>query len=77
MEAAGVRRRFEGVPAHVECSVRSDDAYEYVFLLNHSGELGASVPVGGEGTDLLTGRPVSGEVALEPLGAAVIRRATP
>ncbi|RVX41779.1 beta-galactosidase [Nonomuraea polychroma] len=75
VEAAGVRRHFEGVPAHVECSVRGDDAYEYVFLLNHSGELGASVPVGGEGTDLLTGEAVSGQVELEPLGAAVIRLA--
>ncbi|TMR21298.1 beta-galactosidase [Nonomuraea turkmeniaca] len=77
VEAAGVRRLFEGVPAHVECSVRGDDAYEYVFLLNHSGELSASVPIGAEGTDLLTGTPVSGQVELEPLGAAVIRRAAP
>jgi beta-galactosidase len=71
--AAGVGNRFEGVPAHVECSVRGDASHEYVFLLNHSGEQSASVPVGGEGTDLLTGRPVSGEVTLEPLGAAVIQ----
>ncbi|WP_223167460.1 beta-galactosidase [Nonomuraea sp. SYSU D8015] len=73
--AASVRRRFEGVPAHVECSVRGDETHEYVFLLNHSGELSASVPVGGEGTDLLTGQPVAGEVELAPLGAAVIRLA--
>ncbi|MFC5827443.1 beta-galactosidase [Nonomuraea insulae] len=72
---AGVGSRFDGVPAHVECSVRGDDSFEYVFLLNHSAEEGASVPVGGEGTDLLTGAAVSGQVALEPLGAAVIQLA--
>ncbi|MET8865389.1 beta-galactosidase [Nonomuraea sp. NPDC004580] len=70
---SGVRSRFEGVPAHVECSVRGDASHEYVFLLNHSAESDASVPVGGEGTDLLTGRPVSGEVSLAPLGAAVVQ----
>lgn len=70
---AGVRSRFEGVPAHVECTVRGDDAYEYVFLLNHSAADSVSVPVGGEGTDLLTGAPVSGTVSLAPLGASVIR----
>ncbi|MFD0473805.1 Beta-galactosidase C-terminal domain [Nonomuraea thailandensis] len=57
----------------MECTVRGDDAYDYVFLLNHSAEAGASVPVGGKGTDLLTGQEVSGEVALAPLGAAVIQ----
>lgn len=72
---AGVGSRFDGVPAHVECSVRGDDSCEYVFLLNHSAEEAASVPVGGEGTDLLTGAAVSGQVALEPLGAAVIQLA--
>ena len=70
---SGVRSRFEGVPAHVECSVRGDDAYEYVFLLNHSGGSGASVAVDVTGTDLLTGRQVSGEVRLDPLGAAVVQ----
>ncbi|GAA2885238.1 beta-galactosidase [Nonomuraea rubra] len=73
VEEAGVRSRFEGVPAHVECTVRGDDAHEYVFLLNHSAEAGASVPVGGEGTDLLTGQAVPGEVTLAPLGAAVVQ----
>ncbi|MEO3885299.1 beta-galactosidase [Nonomuraea sp. B5E05] len=77
VESAGVRSRFEGVPAHVECSVRGNDTYEYVFLLNHSAELSASVPLEGPGTDLLTGSPVSGQVELGPLGAAVIQRALP
>ncbi|MEV0234467.1 beta-galactosidase [Nonomuraea sp. NPDC050786] len=74
VEAAGVRSPFPGVPAHVECAVRGDAEHEYVFLLNHSGEEGASVPFDGEGTDLLTGERVSGSVALAPLGAAVIQR---
>ncbi|TDD16855.1 beta-galactosidase [Nonomuraea diastatica] len=77
VESAGVRSRFEGVPAHVECSVRGDETYEYVFLLNHSAELSASVPLEGQGTDLLTGSPVSGRVELGPLGAAVVQRALP
>ncbi|MFI7611649.1 beta-galactosidase [Nonomuraea terrae] len=72
VERAGVRSRFEGVPAHVECSVREDAAHEYVFLLNHSADESASVPLDG-GTDLLTGRPVSGQVVLGPLGAAVVQ----
>ncbi|TDD43014.1 beta-galactosidase [Nonomuraea terrae] len=72
VERAGVRSRFEGVPAHVECSVREDAAHEYVFLLNHSADESASVPLDG-GTDLLTGLPVSGQVVLGPLGAAVVQ----
>ncbi|WP_240777379.1 beta-galactosidase [Nonomuraea basaltis] len=75
VEAAGVSTRFDGAPAHVECAVRGDGTHEYVFLLNHSAELSASVPLGGEGTDLLTGQAVSGMAELEPLGAAVIRLA--
>ncbi|QYC42739.1 Beta-galactosidase BgaB [Nonomuraea coxensis DSM 45129] len=73
VEAAGVRTRFAGVPAHVECAVRGDETHEYVFLLNHSGESGASVPLETDGTDLLTGRAVAGRVELAPLGAAVVR----
>ncbi|MEU6713617.1 beta-galactosidase [Nonomuraea sp. NPDC046802] len=71
--AAGVRPLLEDVPSHVECSVRGDGAHEYLFLLNHSGELSASVPLKAEGTDLLTGATVSETVELAPLGAAVIR----
>ncbi|MET7459425.1 beta-galactosidase [Nonomuraea sp. NPDC005501] len=69
---AGVANRFEGVPAYVECAVRADGEHEYVFLLNHDAERGATVPV--DGTDLLTGAAVGGEVELAPLGAAVVRR---
>ncbi|MFC4011178.1 beta-galactosidase [Nonomuraea purpurea] len=72
--AAGVRPLLQDVPSHVECSVRGDAAHEYLFLLNHSGELNASVPLEAEGTDLLTGTTVSGTVELAPLGAAVIQR---
>ncbi|MEV4460757.1 Beta-galactosidase C-terminal domain [Microbispora sp. NPDC049633] len=34
-----------------------------------------TVPLESGGTDLLTGRPASGEITLPPLGAAVVRRA--
>ncbi|TDC06371.1 hypothetical protein E1267_16590 [Nonomuraea longispora] len=74
VESAGVRSRFEGMPARVACSLRGDEMYEYVFLLNHSGELRASVPLEGPGTDLLTGTPVARQVELGPLGAAVVQR---
>ncbi|MEO3812226.1 beta-galactosidase [Sphaerisporangium sp. B11E5] len=75
VRAAGVRSRFEGLPAHLECTVREDERHEYLFLLNHSADLTATVPLTGEGTDLLTGTPVTGEVTVAPLGAAVIQRA--
>ncbi|WP_245765456.1 Beta-galactosidase C-terminal domain [Nonomuraea jiangxiensis] len=55
--------------------MRESAEHEYVFLLNHSDELAASVPV--TGTDLLTGRQVTEQAELPPLGAAVIRRSRP
>ncbi|MEU0564596.1 Beta-galactosidase C-terminal domain [Nonomuraea sp. NPDC005983] len=55
-------------------SVRGDGRHDYTFPLNHSAELSATVPVAGEGTDLLTGRAVAGEIELAPL-VVVIQRA--
>ncbi|MGI5158462.1 beta-galactosidase [Microbispora sp. CA-102843] len=75
LRAAGVENRFEGLPAHLECAVREDERHEYLFLLNHDPETPVAVPVEGGGTDLLTGLPVSGEITVPPLGAAVVRRA--
>lgn len=77
VRAAGVANRFSGVPAFVECAVREDERHEYVFLLNHSAGEAAVVPLDGPGTDLLTGAPTTGEVALPPLGAAVVRTTAP
>ncbi|MFI7454099.1 beta-galactosidase [Nonomuraea sp. NPDC049714] len=74
VRAAGVGNPFAGVPSHVECTVRGDERQEYVFLLNHSPDLPATVPLSGGGTDLLTGSAVSGQITLAPLGAAVVRR---
>ncbi|MFG1826283.1 beta-galactosidase [Microbispora bryophytorum] len=74
LTAAGVDNRFDGLPAHLECAVREDERHEYLFLLNHDAEAHVAVPVG-SGTDLLTGLPVSGEITVPPLGAAVVRRA--
>ncbi|MEV7805474.1 Beta-galactosidase C-terminal domain [Microbispora sp. NPDC088329] len=53
----------------------TDERHEYLFLLNHDPGTPVAVPVEGEGTDLLTGLPVSGEITLPALGAAVVRRA--
>ncbi|MGW4644378.1 beta-galactosidase [Sphaerisporangium sp. NPDC004334] len=72
VEAAGVESRFRDVPAHVECAVREDERHEYLFLLNHGADA-ATVPLPRPGTDLLTGAPVAGDVALAPLGVAVIQ----
>ncbi|WP_182903021.1 beta-galactosidase [Microbispora sp. H10830] len=75
LRAAGVENRFDGLPAHLECTVREDERHEYLFLLNHDAETPVVVPVEGGGTDLLTGLPASGEVTVPPLGAVVVRRA--
>jgi beta-galactosidase len=75
VEAAGVRNPFAGVPEHVECAVRLADDAEFVFLLNHSGDEAATVPLEGGGRDLVSGTDVIDSIRLEPLGAAVIRRA--
>lgn len=75
LRAAGVENRFDGLPAHLECAVREDDRHEYLFLLNHDAQASVAVPVDGDGTDLLTGLPASGEVTVPPLGAVVMRRA--
>ncbi|KAB8172869.1 beta-galactosidase [Microbispora catharanthi] len=75
LRAAGVENRFDGLPAHLECTVREDERHEYLFLLNHDAETPVAVPVEGGGTDLLTGLPASGEITVPPLGAVVVRRA--
>lgn len=74
VETARVPSHFPDVPADVECSVRSDEQHDYVFVLNHNAEDEAVVPMPGSGTELLSGNSVTGGVTLPPLGAAVIRR---
>jgi beta-galactosidase len=74
VSAAGVDNPFAGVPAHVECAIRFGDDAEFVFLLNHSGDEAAAVPLAAGGRDLLTGEAVADVVTIPPLGAAVIRR---
>lgn len=66
---AGVESAFAGVPSHVECTIRGD---KYLFLLNHSADEPATVPLPFPGTDLLTGEQVAETIALPPLSAAVI-----
>ncbi|MBE3011971.1 beta-galactosidase [Microbispora sp. NEAU-D428] len=75
LRAAGVENRFDGLPAHLECTVREDERHEYLFLLNHDAETPVTVPVESGGSDLLTGLPAPGEITVPPLGAAVVRRA--
>lgn len=45
---------------------------EYLFLLNHCGTEAATVPVAPGGTDLITGRQVTGPITLPPLAVAVL-----
>jgi beta-galactosidase len=59
--------------AGVERVVRRSPSASYEFLLNH-GTADAKVDVGAEGTDVLTGVSVAGEVAVPPAGVVIIRR---
>jgi len=72
VESAGVENAFDGVPAHIECAVRRNDTTEFVFLLNHSGDVATTVSVAGR--DLLTDAAVTDNITLAPLQAAVIQR---
>ncbi|MCG5212842.1 beta-galactosidase [Streptosporangium sp. KLBMP 9127] len=74
VESAGAAKPFDGVPAHVECAVRRNDDHEFVFLLNHDAEVSTTVTLSAGGTDLLSGRTVSGDIELGPLDAVVIQR---
>jgi beta-galactosidase len=71
--AAGADRHFDGLPAHVECTVRRDEEHEYLFLLNHDAERSVTVPFGRDGTDLLSGRTITGDFELGPLDAVVVQ----
>jgi len=70
---AGVAPVVAEAPAFVEATVRSHGDVDYVFLINHSETEAAQVSLLRSGVDLLTGSAVSGALALEPLGVAVVR----
>ncbi|MCI2415942.1 Beta-galactosidase C-terminal domain [Saccharopolyspora sp. K220] len=72
--AADVTQPHPNVPSHVECTTRQGEQEEFLFLLNHSADEEATIPVSPGGTDLLSGEEVREQVVLAPLGAAVIRR---
>ncbi|PRX96129.1 beta-galactosidase [Allonocardiopsis opalescens] len=54
----------------VEVVRRTGEAASYLFVINHTG---AAAEVPAEGTELLTGAPVTGAVAVPAGGAAVVR----
>jgi beta-galactosidase len=59
-------------PAGVEVVARSGgDGERYLFVLNHRGEP-VSIPLPKPMRDLLGGGPLSGELSLDPYGAAVL-----
>ncbi|MDQ0753555.1 beta-galactosidase [Streptomyces africanus] len=57
-------------PAGVEVVRRRGTDADYLFLIDHTGK-GAQILA--EGTELLTGKPVSGTVTVSPGGIAVVR----
>jgi beta-galactosidase len=58
------------LPEPVEVCVRGKDTARYAFVLNHA-DTPVVVRLAVRGVDLLSGRVVDGEVALEPFGAGV------
>jgi len=60
------------LPRGVERVIRRADGVSYEFLLNHGAA--AAVTPSGDGVDLLSGKPVSGDLALPAGGVAIIRR---
>ncbi|MGH3278138.1 MAG: beta-galactosidase [Trebonia sp.] len=69
---AGISPVVTGAPEFVEAARRTGNGAEYLFLLNHSGTETAMIPVPPGGTDLITGTPATGPLALSPLAAAVL-----
>ncbi|MGH3211865.1 MAG: beta-galactosidase, partial [Trebonia sp.] len=69
---AGISPVVAGAPEFVEAARRATGSAEYLFLLNHSGNEAASVPVPPGGTDLITSSQVTGPVTLTPLAVAVL-----
>ncbi len=68
---AGISAPELELPRGVEYSLRRKDDKTWVFLLNFGGER-VVIPFKQQGVDLLTGRPVTSFVELDPNGAAVI-----
>jgi beta-galactosidase len=71
-KTAGVQPVFAKVPAGVELLQRVNGKSSFLFALNHSGEK-VTVPIEGQGRDLLTDTEVNGSVELEPSDVAVIQ----
>ncbi len=63
-----------GASQPIERVVRSSLDHSYEFLINHSADV-RDVEISPAGLDLLSGRELSGRVALPPMGVAIVRRA--
>lgn len=61
-----------GLPYDVEVVTRTGDAGTYLFVINHTGG-DAKVPLDAPGTELLTGEPATGHLAV-PAGAVRVVR---
>lgn len=70
LAAAGVTAAVPDAPAGVEVVRRDDGARSWLFVLNHTA---ATVRVPAAGWDLLSQRPVTGTLVLEPGQTAVLR----
>ena len=71
-EAADTHPAIATGPAGVEVLRRSTGKDSFLFLLNHSAEK-VTVPLDGDGCDLLTAVNIRGSIELDPFGAAVIQ----
>jgi len=70
--AAGVQSVSANVPAGVELLQRVNGKSSFLFVLNHSSEK-VTVHLEQSGVELVTGVQVSGSIALEPTGVAVVQ----
>ncbi len=73
---AGIRRALDTeLPAGVTAQVRTDGERDYVFVLNFSGAAQRIELDGCAYTDVESGEPVSGELALDMHGVRILKRA--
>jgi beta-galactosidase len=70
--AANVAPLVPDLPPKIEVTMREAEDRKLLFVLNTDAEP-ATIPGVASGTDLLTGWPVKGPLALEPYGCAVIK----
>jgi beta-galactosidase len=72
----GLKPLLADAPAQVEVTCRTKGTADFYFLLNH-GDSSATVNVGENFVDILTGRDSTGTITLPPFGYQVLERGHP